>query len=187
MPAPSEFLAGVLAAPSAKYEPIRNNNALLRLTTTTIGLPGFDELTLALAGFSLPKNETNPIQVPFLNETRKFPGQTSFDDMNVSFHDYVEAGVARFLWQWRFKVHNPKTGRRQLKYQLAANGSIEHFDPDGGNVRRYIVEGCWPMSIDMGDAEMGADDAMRIQVRFCCDKIYPDTDSGSLFATGVDL
>ncbi len=173
----ANFLGGVLNGTA--YEPIRNNNAILRFTELPAPLTAavsnaVEQLKLTLAGFSLPKTETNPIMVPYLNEVRKFAGTTMFDDFSVSFHDYVDARTAKLLWTWRSIVHDPKTGLRGLKAQYAAQGVIEHFAPDGGRLRTYRMLNVWPMSLDMGEAEMGADEAMRVQVRFSCDKCYPD-------------
>jgi len=188
---PSDFLAGVLAPPSAAYEPIRTNNAVLRINIAKLAASFGDIaqsaqelLKLGLAGFSLPKNETAPSMIPYLNEMRKFAGQTTFDDMSVAFHDYVDAKIARIIWKWRYLIHDPSTGLRGLKYTYACPAEIEHFAPDGGAARLYTVENMWPMSLDMGDIEMGADEPCRIQVRFACDKIYPST-TDPMFALPV--
>lgn len=183
----NDFLGGVLTTPySTAFEPIRTNNAVLRISIAplNLGLPGAEEtLKLSLAGFSLPKNETAPVQIPYLNEVRKFAGQTVFDDISVSFHDYVDAAVARILWTWRYRIHDPNTGLRGIKSSYACDANIEHFAPDGGRMRVYLVKGIWPMSLDMGDIEMGADEAVRIQVRFACDKIHPAPTNAGEFGT----
>jgi hypothetical protein len=185
----NDFLSGVVAnTATTAFEPIRTNNAVLRITglNTLLGLSSAESaVTLSLAGFSLPKNETSPVMVPYLNEVRKFAGQTVFDDMSVSFHDYVDRAIAQAMWAWRYKIHDPRTGLRGIKTTYAANAEIEHFAPDGGLSRFYTVQGIWPMSLDMGDIEMGADEPVRIQVRFCCDKVYPKDGSGFELGDGV--
>lgn len=188
-----DFLAGVLQPASAAFEPIRTNNAVLRilgLNTLSVGMGSLaggasNALMLALSGFSLPKNQTTPSSIAYLNERRKFAGETIFDDVSVAFRDFVDAGIAKILWQWRYIIHDPTTGLRGLKVQYACNGEIEHFAPDGGASRFYTAEGIWPMSLDMGDIQMGSDEPVLLNVRFACDKIYPAKSNSGTFGTMV--
>lgn len=179
------FLSGVLGSltPGQRlFEPQRQNNALL--TILDIGAfsgetSGSSSLTLSLAGFPLPKTSSGEVQIPFLNESRKFAGTTQYDNMNVTFHDYVDRATAKTLWSWRYYIHDPTTGLRGMKYQYAKNAVVDLFPPnnDPTYYARYRIEGIWPMVCDFGDVDMSSDDNIRIGVTFAIDKVFPDPDS----------
>lgn len=177
---PSDFLSGVLGTSASTWEPQRSNNAVLYVTGVDFapGLQWDTTLRLALASFSLPKNETQPQMIPYLNEVRKFAGQTMFADINVTFHDYVERQTASVLWAWRFKIHDPRTGIRGLKSEYARQGYIEQFAPDGTRTIRYECFNIWPASVDFGEIDMASDEPIRIGCNFVVDKVYPTADSG---------
>lgn len=184
---PSDFLAGVLggpnAAPQAGFEPQRMNSALLRIYGVDFGTGHKDDtLTLSLANFPLPKVQTNINAIAYLNELRKFAGNTMQEDMNVSFHDYVDRGVANILWNWHFAIHNPRTGQKSSKAMYAKNGMLEATAPsDGtqvGQTYTYDIYNVWPAMLDMGDIDYNSDEPVRINVHFAVDKIVPRAVTG---------
>src|SRR3990172_12748075 len=91
--------ANHIGAVGGGFELQRANNALLYI----VNLDGNANnlVTLSLASFPLPKVTTNPIEVNFLNEKRKFAGMTTYEDLTVIFNDYVDPETARRLHAWR--------------------------------------------------------------------------------------
>lgn len=196
----NNLLAGILGqvSPSGStlFEPQRVNNGLLTILATSnrvsgLANPLFDvdskNITLALAGFSLPKISSGMTQIPYLNQVRKFAGVTQYDNVNVTVHDYVDRAVATSLWKWRLLIDDPTSGIRGVKADYVYNGQIDLFDPSAGNspsvqntsatssqgVASYAVVNMWPMTVDFGDVDMGGDDNVRIGVVFACDLVYP--------------
>lgn len=176
------FLSGVLGGTKGgtpALEPQRVNNALLHITD----VPGLadEELVLALASFPIPKVNNGIIEVPFLNEKRKFAGNPTFDDLSVLFKDYVNKKVADALLQWRHQVYNPHTGAIGLKSVYGKQGHVDMFAPNGeGNaaagiepIRRYDLIGVWPSTYDPGDIDMAGEDALQITVTLTIDKAIP--------------
>lgn len=131
------WLSGVLGGATASpvgYEPQRMNSALLYIvdnsaSSASASAGGYQVLTLALAAFSLPKVQTSETIIPFLNEQRKYAGGTVYSNLPVRFHDYVNRGVAKILWDWKFKVHDPRTGRKGFKSDYVKQGWIELYPP----------------------------------------------------------
>ncbi len=177
-------LGGVSSAPSANFEPQRMNSATLSIW----GLDAFgyrDTLTLAIANFPLPKVQTNINAIAYLNEIRKFAGNTVQEDMNVSFHDFVDRGVAMTLWKWHYLIHNPTTGAKSSKVAYAKNAYIKATGPtsDGiGTPFEYDVYNLWPAMLDMGDIDYNSDEPVRINVHFAVDKIVPKQNGYALQA-----
>lgn len=178
------FLSGVLGSltPGQRlFEPQRQNNALLTVLdmgTFSNETSGSNSLTLSLAAFPLPKTSSGEITIPFLNEYRKFAGNTQYDNMSVTFHDYVDRATARALWSWRYYIHDPTTGLRGMKHLYAKNAVVDLFPPNNDQTyyARYKIEGIWPQACDFGEIDMGSDDNVRIGVTFAIDKVYPDPD-----------
>ena len=156
---PDNFLGGILSGPlpGGQFEPQRTDGGLLRIQ----GVQAYGDsaqLTLSLRSFPLPKVQTNQNVIPYLNEVRKFAGRTTWSDMTVSFHDYVDRSVATILWNWKYAIHNPRTGYRGLKQSYAKMATIDVFAPDndtssagsGAARRSYTIENIWPQELDLG-------------------------------------
>lgn len=183
MPAPTNFLAGVLGSSASSantvFEPQRANNGML-LINGLAGILGADApvaLSLSLASFTLPKEQTNQLMIPYLNEQRKFAGRTMFEDISASFYDYLDRQTVSLIRRWRQRVYNPQTGKHGLKSQYACSGTITMFAPNGeesGGIQNveYTVEGIWPSSVDPGNIDFGSDDMIRIGMLLSIDKCY---------------
>ncbi len=170
------------------------NSALLYVNLN--GTDG-DALTLALSSFTLPKVQTGETVIPYLNEIRKYAGQTIYDNISATFVDYVDRKVAQVLWAWKLMVHDPRTGTKGFKSQYAKDGWIEVYPPGhvtgvaGGliqsfsktvanatgarapTVAKYHLVNMWPSAMDPGDMDMGSDELVRISVQFSIDKAIP--------------
>ena len=182
MAAPDNFLAGVLGARSSSggrvFEPQKSNAGTLRINMGG-SFGANDDLVLSLASFPLPKNETEQSSIAYLNERRKFAGSTSYADMSVNFHDYVDRKTLMALWAWRLYIHDPRTGKRGFKSVYAKSATIDVYGPNGSSdqVMTYIVEGIWPRGLDPGDIDYTSDEPVRVSVPFSIDRAYPDPDS----------
>ena len=176
--------ANHLGATDGGFELQRSNNAMLFI----VGLEGNgrDILSLSLASFPLPKESSNAVEVNFLNEKRKFAGAVTYEDLSIIFNDYVDQETAKILYQWRYLVKDPVTGKVGNKRDYAKEGRIVKYGPDGGSDREYTLMGVWPMTLDGGDIDFSGDDAVKINMTLCIDKfIYKpsvtSTSAGSVF------
>ncbi len=182
MPAPTNLLDGVLGSKASAggrvYEPQKSNGAILRLNLN--GSFGTDDsLVLSLASFPLPKIETDVTRIAYKNEHRQFAGTRNYQNLSVSFHDYIDRATAMTLWAWSLYIHDPRTGKRGLKSVYAKNGTVDVYGPDGaeGQVMPYVIEGAWVNMLDLGDIDYTSDEPVRIQCGFAIDRMYPDPDS----------
>lgn len=169
------FLSGVLGGSGGKanYEPQRQNNALMYI----VGVGGQQEnvLTLSLSAFPLPKVTQNPIEIGYLNEKRKFAGNPTFDDLSVTFNDYIDVGTADALLLWRHQCYDPNRGTVGLASSYKKSGWVTLFSPDGdpGYNREYTLIGIWPSMFDPGEIDHQGEDVVRITCTFTIDKAYP--------------
>ncbi len=157
------------------FEPQRVNNGKLIIT----GLDGInssrdDVLTLSVASFPLPKVSSGIVEVGYLNEKRKFAGNPIYDDLSVSFHDYVDKEVATILYRWRSLVHDPVTGKTGLASVYKKTAYMMIYSPEGSIERKFRLEGVWLQSLDPGEIDMLGEDTVKIQCTLAIDKFYPE-------------
>lgn len=150
------------------FEPQRANNALLYVT----GLAGNenDVITLSLASFPIPKSSINPVEVMYLNQTRKFAGRPTYEAMTIVFRDYVDTNTKKVLADWFYLAHNPITGKTAFATQYKKNGRAVLFAPDGTGDREWECQGLWISSFDPGDVDMETDEQLRITCTIEIDK-----------------
>lgn len=173
--------ANHIGGASGDHEPQRGSNALLYIIGLNTlqqgvgqGTGGKDDiLTLSLSSFPLPKVTNNPIEVPYLNEKRKFAGMPVFDDLPVVFKDYVDIGTAALLQKWRYSVYDPETGFIGLAAKYKKTGLIKMYGPNGQFDREIELVGCWPSALDMGEIDMAAEDAVQLTMTLTYDKYIP--------------
>lgn len=154
-----------------EFELQRTNNGRLII----VGLEGNIDnvITLALSSFPIPKISQGIIEVRYLNEARKFPGNVTYDDLTVVFNDYVDRDTAGILLKWRKLCYDPadgKIGRAALAKKMAR---IELFSPTGDLDREYELQGVWPSAFDGGEIDYAGEDGVKISLTLTYDKFIP--------------
>jgi len=154
-----------------EFELQRQNNGLLFI----VGLEGNIDnvLTLALSSFPIPKVTQGIIEVRYLNESRKFPGNVTFDDLTIVYRDYVDRNSAGILLNWRKLCYDPATGKVGRVAQAKKQARIVLYSPTGDLEREYELQGVWPSSFDGGEIDMAAEDGVNISLTLTYDKFIP--------------
>ena len=173
------------AGTSNSYEPQRQNNATLYIYGVTGSTGGGDDvLALSLKSFTGPTISNDVKQVRYMNEARKFAGVPQFGDMDVMYHDYVDATVVPLLLNWRAQVYDPTTGSIGFKKNYAKRADVVMFAPDKTLQRTYNILGIWPASFSHAPFDQDSDDLVMISMRLCVDKWVAGDGFGSL-ATNI--
>lgn len=169
--------ANHIAAQDGGFEPQRQNNGLLFIEGLQIFGDSFFQgnsvVTLAIESFPFPKQRNDPIELPFLNQTRKVAGQGMIDDVELVVRDFVDQPVLTTLQNWRNAVYDPISGRIGLAKNYKREAFAHWISPDGGSSRAYKLEGVWPILVDPGDADMNSSEKVLINVQLSVDKAYP--------------
>lgn len=171
----SDLSAAHISAQAGAFEPQRGNNALLRiygLLDDAPGPKGESVLTLSLQSFPLPSVTVEPQEVFWVNEKRKVAGMVNFEDLEVIYKDFVDAGTAQILKKWHEQVYNPANGKIGLARDYKKTGLIEMFAPDGSYSRYYSVQGMWPSMYNPGTVDMTSGEPVLITVTLVIDKAY---------------
>lgn len=170
-----DLTAAHVAQMMGAFEPQRGNNGLLRinlLNQNVTGPKGESIVTLALNSFSLPAVVVEQMEIAYLNERRKMAGAVNFENIEVSFRDYVDVPVAQVLKTWHEQVYNPATGAIGLAANYKKPGLIELFAPDGSMSRYYTLVGVWPVTFNPGQIDMGSSEPVMISMSLSIDKAF---------------
>lgn len=152
-------------------EPQRQSNGILRIANLLNG----DVFELGIQGFPLPKRAVGVIEIRYLNEVRKFAGNPTYDDITVTFNDYIDNDLAGVIDEWFTLVHNAKNGKTGWARTYKKTGHVELYGPNGQYSRFWDVRGVWPSSFDPGDIDVTSEDAVKIQGTFSIDKALRST------------
>ena len=97
----SDMSANFLAGQAGKFEPQRQNNALLNIDSLPVPSAGSkvipDAVTLALDSFPIPKTTVEPLQLTHINERRNLATFAAAEDVTVVYKDFVDVPVAQVL------------------------------------------------------------------------------------------
>jgi len=154
-----------------EFELQRTNNGQLIIVGLEANIGGV--VTLALSSFPIPKISQGIIEVRYLNEARKFPGNVTYDDLTVVFNDYVDRDVAGALLKWRSLCYDPLTGKIGRVAQAKKMARIVLFSPTGDLEREYELQGVWPSAFDGGEIDMAGEDGVKISLTLTYDKFIP--------------
>lgn len=154
-----------------EFELQRQNNGLLYV----VGLEGNVEnvITLGLSSFPIPKISQGIIEVRWLNEARKFPGNVTFDDLSIVIRDYVDRNMAGILLKWRQLCYDHQTGKVGRAANCKKQARIVLFSPTGDLEREYELQGCWLSAFDGGEIDMAGEDGVNITATLTYDKFIP--------------
>lgn len=179
-----------IAAQGGSFEPQRANNGLLFIEGLTIfgdtAPQGNSVVTLAIESFPMPKQRNDPIELPFLNQSRKVAGQGMVDAMEVVLRDFVDQPVLTVLQNWRNSVYDPISGRLGLASTYKREAFAHLISPDGAKSRAYKLEGVWPSMVDPGDIDMNNPEKSLINMTLEVDKAYPIDIGHLLRGTSLD-
>lgn len=161
----------------------RNNNAVLYIDGV---IDDNSPLIMALESFPIPKVTLSTIEVPLRNESRKFVGKPSFDDMTVVFKDLIGKDTAKAIQKWFNTVYNAnggqalggqasgKKGAIGLAGDYKKSGRVETLKGDGSTNNIYRIQGAFPTAFDPGDMDMSGGDYVKISVTLSIDKAWLD-------------
>lgn len=189
MPLDALFMsANHIAAQSGGFEPQRQNNGLLFIE----GLEEFQDnrqfgrslITLSIESFPMVKVHNDPIELPYLNQSRKVPGAMVVDDPELVLRDFVDIPTLRIMLNWRNAVCDPITGRMGRAWRIKKLAHVVLLAPDGLTFRCFRLEGVWPSLVDPGDIDMNSSEKMLMNCQLCVDKSY-SIDSGFDFGGAV--
>lgn len=152
-------------------EPMRNNN----FEVTIPSLENGDNVTLSVASYSAPQINVSTIQVSYANSKVKFAGLPEFPDSTIVLNDYISMDTQDTIMAWHDIVYNPLTDEIGYAKDYKKDGILTEYTAKGDFVRQWILQGCWPSQISLGDFNQEGGSVRQITVTLTYDKIMKDT------------
>lgn len=152
-------------------EPMRNNN----FEVTIPSLQNGDNVTLSVASYSAPQINVSTIQVSYANSKVKFAGLPEFPDSTIVLNDYISMDTQDTIMAWHDIVYDPLTDEIGYAKDYKKDGILTEYTAKGDFVRQWILQGCWPSQISLGDFNQEGGAVRQITVTLTYDKIMKDT------------
>lgn len=131
-------------------------------------------LRIALDTFDMPGQTNETIVIRVVNDTIKFAGGTTYNDIDVSLTDWLGADSEYLVASWDGLRYNPRTHKMGRAYQYKLDGWIVQYSPDGTLKRNWKLVGCFIDNVKYGSyrrSESGSE--RKISFTLHIDQAYP--------------
>lgn len=166
-----KYLGASMLDAAKILEPMRNNN----FEVTIPSLENGDNVTLSVASYSAPQINVSTIQVSYANSKVKFAGLPEFPDSTIVLNDYISMDTQDTIMAWHDIVYDPLTDEIGYAKDYKKDGILTEYTAKGDFVRQWILQGCWPSQISLGDFNQEGGAVRQITVTLTYDKIMKDT------------
>lgn len=157
-----------IAPRQGSYEPAKSFN--FSVIFSELG----PDVELAVNSMSLPVISTEPIEIPFMNETRKVAGKIMVEVGELTVRDYIDPDIAGLVENWMGKVRNVKEGKIYKARDYKSDGTIYTYDGEGNIHQQWRLVGCWPTNYNPGQLDYSASDQVLITLSISIDKAYKE-------------
>lgn len=166
-----KYLGASMLDAAKILEPMRNNN----FEVTIPSLANGDNFTLSVASYSAPQINVSTINVSYANSKVKFAGLPEFPDSTIILNDYISMDTQDTIMAWHDMVYDPLTDEIGYAKDYKKDGILTEYTAKGDFVRQWILQGCWPSQISLGDFNQEGGSVRQITVTLTYDKIMKDT------------
>ena len=118
-------------------------------------------------GAQLPGRTINPIEVPFRGRMLKVSGDTTYEDWTITVTNDNNFAVRSAFERWQEAINGAVTntsggGVSATSFNsYVADLEVEQLGRDGTVIKRYVIRGAWPTSVDA--IEVSYDNADSIE------------------------
>lgn len=131
-------------------------------------------LRLSLSSHGMPNHSGEVIKIRKGNEEIKFNGQETFEDIDISWTDWIGADIENVVSAWDGLRYNPVTGFSHPAKNYKKYGTIVQYSPDGKIVRTWKLMGIWLNAVKFGEYNRSNNDHREISATIHVDKAYPE-------------
>ena len=131
-------------------------------------------LELSVKASSVPHFGIDKLTLNRGNSQMHFAGKPTFDDGQITVHDYIGAHTKEILLAWQRKAYNVITEKVGLASDYKRDCYLLEYTPDYQLVRTWILRGCWVSKISEGNYDHDESTNRTMDVTIVYDKAYPD-------------
>jgi hypothetical protein len=180
----AEQFAGVYGsaghfATDPNFEVQRTNHFEVVLDLARLNLAVSDateHLRLSTKSFTQPKVSSEAIELRHGNDIVKVAKSPSFDNLTLTVQDTLGRDQLHVVQSWFEKVFDRKTKLMGRVSAYKTDGILYMYSPDGAIVRKWILQGVWPLNYGQGN-EFSFDnngDAQTISMELSVDRYWEE-------------
>ena len=131
-----------------------------------------DELRLTCKAVDMPKVEVQNVDVHRMHNLYKVAGsKVTYDDINITFYDFVDNKAATRLEEWHKQVYDLSTSLMGFPAEYKRNLTLLIYGPDHSVVESWLLVGAWPKSFTRQGLDWTkGDGTQEVQVNLSIDE-----------------
>lgn len=136
------------------YEPLRNNRFMVKFPSE-LGIQ-----TWYVSTSNMPSINQNPVEIPFYNTSTWVLGRYTWDDLNITFRNFIGPSTSQALMNWIRLGTESVTGRQGYAAGYKRNITIDMLDPTGVSVQKWVIVNAFVSTANFGNVDH-SDDAIN--------------------------
>ena len=118
-------------------------------------------------GAQLPGRTINMIEVPFRGRTLKVSGDSTFEDWTITITNDNNFAVRSAFERWQEAINGAVTNQSGGGVDATSFNSyvadleVEQLGRDGQVIKRYVIKGAWPTTVDAIDVSYDSADTIE--------------------------
>jgi hypothetical protein len=149
---------------SGHYQPKRKNQWYMELPGET-GIA-----SIAIKTTKLPGGSFKETVLDYINQKYYFAGKWEWKTIDIKLQDYIGDSTANLLYNWFLSVYNPVTGKQAYGANMKKTVNIVLLDPEGEDLERWVLKGCWPTTFEWGELDYATDDLRELSMTLRYDR-----------------
>tara|TARA_R110000744_G_scaffold67399_1_gene137435 strand:+ start:38 stop:541 length:504 start_codon:yes stop_codon:yes gene_type:complete len=146
---PESFMSG----PSELFVPKTAN----RFVMTVGDIPSF-----LIKKVTRPSITFGEIVLDHVNTKRKLQGKADWSDVSMTLYDPIIPSGATYVMDWVRLGYQSATGLAGYPSEYKKQVTVEGLDPAGNICERFILNGAFPLSTEMGEYDWSNDQPLEI-------------------------
>ena len=136
-----------------------------------------EHLRLSTKSFTQPKVSSEAIELRHGNDVVKVAKSPSFENLTLTVHDTLGLDQIKVCQAWFNKVFNRSTKLMGRVSDYKTDGILYMYSPDGKTVRKWIIQGVWPLTYGQGSefSFEGNGDGQTITMDLSVDRYWEES------------
>lgn len=149
---------------------------LSRLNLEVNGETATEHLRLSTKSFTQPKVSSEALELRHGNDIVKVAKAPTFDNLTLTVHDTLGLDQIYVCQAWFEKIFDRKTKLMGMVSDYKTDGILYMYSPDGKIVRKWILQGVWPLNYGQGNEFSfdGTGDGQTVSMELSVDRYWEE-------------